>query len=109
MPIGNNQTAIMAFTVPLGKKIAIDRWFISMARSGWNIWSARITVRKRPVWWVFNAIRDITITNSSAYTFENNGYMIFTEKEDIKVTVEDVSDNWTIVSSEADWMTIDII
>jgi len=106
MPIWNNQTTIMAFTVPLWKTILINRWSMHMARSGWWLWSAKCTVRHRPFWEVFHAVKDITITDSQWYYFENNWYMVFNEKEDVKATVDVVSDNGTIVSAEANWYMI---
>ena len=107
MSENNNQTAVMCFTVPLWKKVMIAKWVIQMARSWGNIWSTEVTVRHRVFGWVFNAVRDVTITDSHWYSFENNWYMVFNEKEDVKVTVEAVSDNWTRVSAEADWYMID--
>ena len=112
MPAETNQTTIMAFTVPAWKKILMNRWFISMWRTSWAAWSAEVSIRRRQysVAWdnAFNAIRYIWITNSSNYSFQNNWYFVFNEKDDIKVTIEDVSDNSTFVNAEADWYIIDV-
>lgn len=107
MPIWYNQTAIMALTVPLWKTLYVYRWNILMARSWWTPWSANVTIRKRSQWEVFQSIRNIEITNSSWYYFENNWFMVFNEKEDLVVRVESVSDNGTIVTAEFDWILID--
>lgn len=107
IPIWKNQTQIMAFTVPNWKVIAIDRWNINMWRKNWLPWSAEATIRLREFWGVFRSIRDVFITDSQNYTFENNWYMVFPWKSDVKVRVENVSDNDTYVSSEANWYIID--
>jgi len=51
MPALRNQTTIMAFTVPLWKIIAIDKWNIQMGRASGAAWSAEVTVRARPFGW----------------------------------------------------------
>jgi len=106
MPIWKNQTTIMAYTVPIWKKLLIDRIFLSMGRLSWAAWSANVNLRVRPFDWVFNAIKDASITNSSAYIYENDWYIVIDAKSDLTVRIEDVSDNNTFVSCEVTWLII---
>lgn len=101
MPVGNNQTSIMAYTIALGEYILIDRMDIRMSRSNGSAGSASILIKARPHGGVFNTFADPEITESNPYVFENNGYLKFTERVDLKITVSDVSDNNTIVQAGA--------
>jgi len=107
LPVWNNQTTIMAFTVPAWKTFYADRVGIQMSRVNWWAWSAEVSIRVRELWWVFRWIRNPNLSNSQSYTYENNWYLVFTEKSDVKVRVDTVSDWNTAVSAEMDWIFID--
>jgi len=102
MPSGKSTTVIMADTVPAGKTLFVKKGNITMSRLSGAAGSANVTIRVRedkpdaP----FIAQRDVEITESSPYLFENSGYFVFQEKCDFKVQIEDVSDNSTTISSE---------
>ena len=91
LPIGRNQTAIGAFTVPLGKTLFMDRATMSMARDAAAAASADTTFRARPLGGVFNAIFSAEITTSQSWQFENNGWIEFAALTDIKMRVESVT------------------
>lgn len=109
MPIGINSTTIMAFTVPAGKTLVIHRGYISLARASGAAGSANVTIRTRefiadaP----FVSVRDVEVTNGSPYFFSNGGFFVFPERTDLKVTIESVSDNDTIIASEYDGYLVD--
>jgi len=107
MPINRNQTAIAAYTVPLGKTLYIKRIDVYMSRTTGASGSANITIRVRVFGGVFNAIVSPEITESQGYKFENNGYLKLVERTDIKVRCEDVSDNNTVVTAEFSGILID--
>jgi len=110
MPAERNTTTLMAYTIPVGFELYVKRGNITLARASGAAGSANCTIRVRehgsdkP----FVALRDIEITDSSPYKFENNGYMTFSARVDLKVTVESVSDNDTIVSSEFDGYLLEV-
>ncbi|MCP4262913.1 MAG: hypothetical protein GY774_36195 [Planctomycetes bacterium] len=102
MPAEKNSTVIMADTVPAGKTLYIKKGVVKMSRANGSPGSANTTLRYRedgankP----FVAGRDVEITNSEGYYFENSGYIVYDEKTDFKVDVEDVSDDNTIFNAE---------
>tara|TARA_R110000772_G_scaffold202118_1_gene312414 strand:- start:151 stop:999 length:849 start_codon:yes stop_codon:yes gene_type:complete len=102
MPIAHNFTAILAYTVPLGKTLYINRVSIQMARASGAAGSAEITLRLRPhgTDTVFAAITSPQITDGHGYTFENDGWYSVPARTDLKVRVDSVSDTGTIVSGD---------
>ncbi len=100
MPVGRNQTAIGCYTVPLGKTLYIERMFWPLSRANGAAGSGELTLRARKHGEVFNAIVSPEISNSAPYLFENNGYFKFDARTDIKIRVEDVSDNGTTIAGE---------
>ena len=75
-----------------------------MTRLNGSAGSADVTLRSRAFGTdlPFVALRDPVITDSFPYKYENDGYFVFTERMDFKVTIESVSDNGTSVASEFD-------
>ncbi|MCP3679416.1 MAG: hypothetical protein GY782_03760, partial [Gammaproteobacteria bacterium] len=63
MPIGNNATAICAYTVPGGKSLYLNYMACQMARASGANGSAIMTFRARPDGGVFNTVINPTITN----------------------------------------------
>lgn len=107
MPPGLNQTAIAAYTVPLGKTLYISRVNFQMGRASGANGSALMSFRNRPDGGVFNTTQLPTITNQSAYTLADNGWLTFGERTDIKVRCETVSDNSTIITAEFAGILVD--
>jgi len=101
MHIGANQTNILAYTVPLGKTLYLNRINFQLARANGSAGSADVSFRVRELGGVFQSKISPTITNSQAYVFENNGWREFVARTDIKGRVDSVSDSNTIVSG--DW------
>jgi len=107
MPTIKNQTAIAAYTVPLGKTLYISRISMQLARLNGSAGSANMTFRAREHGAVFSSVISPEITNSNSYLYENSGFYIFPERTDIKVRCESVSDNATIVTSDFNGILID--
>ncbi len=108
LPIGSNQTAIAADTVPAGKVRIILGMKVSMARSTGLAGSANVRFLTRELSGVFNAIRNTEITNSLAYNSELRAGILLPEKTDMKWQVYSVSDNKTIVTAEFEFIDIDM-
>ncbi len=98
MPIGANETTIFAYTVPLGKTLVISAGSVQMARASGAAGSATISFRARPNGGVYNTIVSPEISHGSGFTVNGKNYMVFTARTDIKLRVDDVSDNDTIVT-----------
>ncbi len=101
MPIGKNRTAILAYTVPTGKTLYLNRVCFTMARANGSAGSANVALRARPSGQVFEAVISPEITDAHSYTFENNGFRKFEAGTDLKGSAEGVSDNNTVVTG--DW------
>lgn len=107
MPVGANQTNILAYTVPLGKTLYLTRVNFQLSRASGAAGSADVSLRARPSGGVFNSIIAPTITNSLGYTFENNGWQKFEAETDIKGRIDSISDANTIVSGDWGGILID--
>ncbi|MBT7350631.1 hypothetical protein HN803_07680 [candidate division WWE3 bacterium] len=108
MPIGFNATSIMAYTVPAGSTLYVKRGNISLIRTSGSPGSGTATVRSREYGsTVFVSNRVIDIATGFPYKFENNGFMVFSARTDLKVTVENVSDNDTSIASDFDGYLIE--
>ncbi len=107
MPATMNQTAVAAWTVPLGQTLYISRISIQMARANGAAGSAHVSIRSRPDGAVFNTTVSPEVTDSHGYEFANNGFFTFAARTDIKARVESVSDNNTIVTAEFGGFLVD--
>jgi len=107
MPIGFGQTAIAAYTVPVGKTLYVDRISLQMARASGAAGSATMSVRARPHGGVFNCLTTPTISNSMGYFFSSNGFFKLDARTDIKLRCEEVSDNATIVTGDFNGILVD--
>ncbi len=107
MPIGANETTIFAYTVPLGKTLLISAGSVQMARASGAAGSATISFRARPDGGVYNTVVSPEISHGSGYAVNGKNYMLFTAQTDIKVRVDDVSDNDTIVTGNIRGLLID--
>lgn len=105
-----NQSQMFIYTVPVGKTLYIPNFSVRMARANGSAGSANVRIKLKSAttnnWLV---VRNVEITDSQYYEFKADSYFIAPEKTDIKVTVEKVSDNNTIVTGEADGYLINNI
>lgn len=106
LPVNRNQTAIGAFTVPLGKTLFMDRASMSMVRSAAAAASGETTFRARPQGGVFNAIFSPTISTSQDWKFEDDGWIEFAALTDIKMRAESVTAQ-AIVAGEFSGLLVD--
>lgn len=106
LPIDRNQTAIGAFTVPLGKTLFMDRATMSMVRSAAAAASAETTFRARPQGGVFNAIFSPTISTSQSWIFEDDGWIEFAALTDIKMRAESTTAE-AVVAGEFSGLLVD--
>lgn len=102
MPIGRNQTAIMAYTVPVGQTLYVRRMAAHLGRASGGAGSAQIGFLRRPFGGVFQTFRAPELTNSAPYIIDSGRVVVFEARTDILVRVEDVSDDNTMVSAEMD-------
>ncbi len=107
MPIGNNQTAIAAYTVPLAKTLYITRLNAQMARASGAAGSATMRFCARPYGGVYNTIRNPEISNGCPYNWGQAGAFVFEARTDLKWNCNNVSDNNTIISAEFDGFLVD--
>jgi hypothetical protein len=107
MPPYMNQTAVGAYTVPLGKTLYVNRVNFCMSRANGSPGSANITLRARKHGEVFQAKLAPEITHAHDYNFADNSYLIFEARTDIKGRIESVSDNNTIVTADIGGVLVD--
>ncbi len=100
MPIGNNQTAIATYTVPLGKTLYITRLDARMARASGAAGSATMRFCARPHGGVYNTVKNPEISHAAPYVWGNSGAYVFEARTDLKWNCDQVSDNNTIISAE---------
>ncbi len=98
MPIGNNNTAIAGYTVPLGYKLRVNYRHIQLARENGSGGSAKMSIRAREDGGVFVAEVTPTVTNSSPYP-DDNTWRTYPELTDIIFRCESVSDNNTTITA----------
>ena len=101
MPALVNQTAICCYTVPKGKTLYVNHACFTLARTSGAAGSATVSLRARKPGETFQSKLLPTITDAHAFVYENN-WLVFTENTDIKLRVDDVSDNNTMISGELD-------
>jgi len=99
MPSVNNQTAIAAYTVPLGKTLYIDSVNARIGRASGAAGSAVMRLLARPYGGVFNAVINPEVTTEGPY-HNDATWFTFSERTDIKWNCADVSDSNTIISAE---------
>jgi hypothetical protein len=79
MAIGHNESSVMAYSVPLGKTLYVNRVSLEMSRTSGAAGSAEITIRERNhgTDTVFRAIASPQITDGHVFTFKNMGWLVF--------------------------------
>ena len=103
---GVNQTTIAAITVPSGYTMYIVKLDIEIARGTGAAGSATVSVRARPDGGVYNSVRYKAITTNFPYSTRFEGAIILEELTDVKITVDNVSDNNTIASAEFEYILV---
>ena len=91
LPIGQNQTQIMAYTVPFGKRIVIKSVRISIAKSAGAAGSAVATIRAREPGGVYRAIGVHDVVTTAPTFYQNLGGNVLAAGTDLKITIESVS------------------
>lgn len=107
IPAGRGQTAIAAWTCPAGKTAYLVGFYVSMARGSGAAGSAEISFRVREFGsGGYNAKKVYETTNSTPA----NPPLTFPEQipaqADVKITVDSVSDNSTIVTGDLDILIV---
>ncbi len=106
IPAGYNQTQIAAYTVPAGKKAIWKSFRAAITRTSGAAGSATVTVRVREPDGVFWAARTLELQTGSARDFTEFAGDVWLAGTDIKVRVEDVSDNNTVIDSSFGYILI---
>lgn len=106
MPARANQTAICCDTVPAGKIRIIYGLSAEMARANGSAGSANVRFLTRRENQVFRTDINAEITNSLKYESLPDTYIVIPEKTDLKWSVDEVSDNNTIVTAEFVYLDI---
>lgn len=99
------QTLICAFTVPANMEVLIWEAAASMSRSGGLDGSGHVSLRTRGFEGAWTARRYSQLTTQGASPIIMGGGILLSEKTDVKVRVEDVSDNNTAVSASLTYYT----
>lgn len=92
MPIGNNQTANCAWTVPAGYNALIKRVYAAGARANGAV-IADMSLRIRDFGGVYRANRLFTVGNGVEVNISYFGGILLEEKTDVKMRVESASAN----------------
>jgi hypothetical protein len=87
--------------VPAGKTLLVNMGTVRLtnAGAGSNIASAHITFKMRPYGGVYNTLVSPEISTSAPYSFSNENFILFLERTDIKMKVESVTNDNSIVTS----------
>ena len=107
LPLGFNQSTIAADTVPAGKDVLIRTLEVGIVRNNGSAGSATASLRVRPVGSVFQAKRVYELQAGGNISKRIEGGLLIPEKADLKFTIDEVSDNNTIVFAEYEYVTID--
>lgn len=109
MPAGYNRSQIGAFTVPAGHNMILKRLRVAITRANGSAGSATVTLRVREPGGVYQARRAFEIQTGAPTEFTNVAGDVFPAGSDIKVRVEQVSDNNTIVDTALEYILVDQI
>lgn len=105
--VGYNQSTVAAYTVPAGSNAQVIGLNISMARANGSAGSAQVSLRVRNSGGVYQAKRVYEISSSFPAQPPLKFPIVASAGADIKVRVDAVSDNNTIVTSDLDIMLVD--
>jgi len=99
MEIGLNESQMAVFTIPFNREGFITSIDLSLVRASGAAGSAEITVRVRDSGGVYRARYITDVSTSSSVVKNFTGYITCPALSDIKVTVDTVSDNNSIVGA----------
>ena len=102
-----NQTTIGAFTVPAGKICVMKRIRVAITRANGSAGSATINLNVRRRGEVFRAARVFEVQTGAPTEFTALGGILAAPGSDIKFTIEDVSDNNTVVDGAIEYLLVD--
>ena len=108
MPAGANQTEIAAYTVPAGKILILRRVRAAITRASGAAGSATVRLLVRNFGEVYRAVRDFEVQTGGATEFTQIGGDILHACTDIKIHVESVSDNNTIIDAAFEYLEMDL-
>ncbi len=100
MPTLANETAIAARTIPLGKTYRVGDTSFQMARANGSPGSATTSFRYRPHGEVFRSKLSPEISHANSFVRRECCYDTYEARTDIKMRVDEVSDNNTIVTAD---------
>ncbi len=106
LPAGYNQTLIAAYTVPVGHTTYVKSLRISLSRANGSPGSATVSFRCRPLGGVFNSGYVFEVTHSAPAFLTFNGSQPLEAGTDVKFTIEDVSDNNTVIEASMEHMMV---
>lgn len=106
MPSGQNQTAIMAFTVPNNKFVVIRRVRLAITRANGSAGSAFAGVLSRRPGEVFRTIRPFELQTGASVEFTALGGDVLAPKTDLKFRIFSVSDNNTVVDGTIEYIQL---
>ncbi len=101
------QTTVGAYTVPNGKIMVIKRIRASIVRTNGSAGSATILLNAREPQGSWRAVRVFELQTGAPTEFSNEGGLVFLEGEDVKYTIDDVSDNNTVAEGVFEYYLID--
>jgi len=100
------QTTIAAYTVPLGKIAVLKRLRVSITRTSGSAGSATVILNAREPQGAWRGVRVFELQTGAPTSFTNEGGIVFLEGTDIKYTVNDVSDNNTVIEAAFEFYLI---
>jgi hypothetical protein len=101
-----NRSTLAAWTVPAGKVAIIKNTRVSLVRASGAAGSAVVTLRIRPPGQVFEAYESFQIQNGPASPVPLLGGLIAHAGYDIKMRVEQASDNATVIDAEFEYVML---
>lgn len=106
VPATQNQSTVAAYTIPNNNTGYIKSIYILMTRANGSNGSAEVSLRIREPGGVYRAVRYYTISNALAGEPPLKIPIIVPAQSDIKISVEDVSDNTTEITAEFEILLI---
>lgn len=103
----SGQTTIGAYTVPAGKIALVKRIRVAMVRSNGSAGSATASANVRPKGQAWRSVRVFEISDSNSADFTQVGADTLFAGTDVKFTIDQVSDNNTIVDGAFEFFLID--
>ncbi len=106
LPATFNQSHIAALTVPHGKILLIKRLRAAITRASGAAGSATLSLRVREPGGVYRSLRVYEMQTGATVSEKELGGIMMIAGTDIKFTVDDVSDNNTVVDASFEWIEV---